>query len=577
MYKRVRMLFGLTLVIMLSACNAKGNNSTDNALATEIQITESAEVPTELPTEKPTATPIATPVEAPTEVPTPRPKGDIPERSYDSHREFPYENMDFVDDTTYAFLKKTYEEIDFYGEFQMGDLSVYDEYIEAYRKLLNNEIPFTIQDTYYRSRTEESLYMKEYSKVRRGDEYDPNKYTYYLFDMDGDGGLELCIRNVSTYIFKYDIQTKEMILWLSIGSPYERIHGTQALRLDWEEVRHRICRLNENGEIVFSIYFLEEATHSNGKVAFMVTVPSYEDREIEITMKMKKQAYFNEEDGLYYFNVTEEQYDELTKEYFRAEKQAEEELEKITYTYEELFSDTIDAQINPFSVKRVVGEDTSEVGGHETENTNYALYPSTIVETDPKDKPSQFAIWEKTIEITFPQIYYSNEYGDYHGSEIETAINHDLFLQSIGNDDSFLFGRDARLLRGCTVDYEITKADDALISVKYKEECWNVFRDHSFCWGITIDTRTGEKVALSEFITLEDNLVERVENGEIQYISSWFEWEDVIDSVEEFYEYYQKGLEDAYSCYYLEEDAINLVIYHMRGNSAYIILRIPLE
>lgn len=228
-------------------------------------------------------------------------------------------------------------------------------------------------------------------------------------------------------------------------------------------------------------------------------------------------------------------------------------------------------------VKRVVGEDTSEVGGHETENTNYALYPSTIVETDPKDKPSQFAIWEKTIEITFPQIYYSNEYGDYHGSEIETAINHDLFLQSIGNDDSFLFGRDARLLRGCTVDYEITKADDALISVKYMEECWNVFRDHSFCWGITLDTITGEKVALSEFITLEDNLVEQVENGEIQYISSWFEWEDVIDSVEYFCEFYKKGFEDTYSCYYLEEDVINLVIDLMQGNSAYIILRIPLK
>ena len=228
-------------------------------------------------------------------------------------------------------------------------------------------------------------------------------------------------------------------------------------------------------------------------------------------------------------------------------------------------------------IKRVVGEDTSEVGGHETENTNYALYPSTIVETDPKDKPSQFAIWEKTIEITFPQIYYSNEYGDYHGSEIETAINHDLFLQSIGNDDSFLFGRDARLLRGCTVDYEITKADDALISVKYMEECWNVFRGHSFCWGITIDTRTGEKVALPEFITLEDNLVEQVENGEIQYISSWFEWEDVIDSVELFCESYKKGFKDTYSCYYLEEDAINLVIYLMQGNSAYIILRIPLD
>lgn len=349
MYKRMKILFCLLLMVILTACNAKENDSTDDTLTTEIKTTESTEVPielstvepteapAELPTEKPTATPTVMSVATPTEAPTPRPKGDIPERSYDSHRDFPYENMDFVDDATYAFLKKTYDEIDFYGEFQTGDLSVYDEYIEAYKKLLNNEIPFVVQDSFVLPEIGESHYMEDYSTIRRGDEYNPNEFTYYLFDMDGDGSPELCIRNVSTYIFKYDTQTEKMILWLSIGSSYERIHGSKLLRWDWEGVRHRICRLNESGEIVFSIYFLEEATHSNGKVAFMVTVPFYEDMEIEITMEMKKQAYFSEENGKYFFNVTEEQYNELTKEYFQAREQAEEELEKITYTYEELF------------------------------------------------------------------------------------------------------------------------------------------------------------------------------------------------------------------------------------------------
>lgn len=51
---------------------------------------------------------------------TSRPKGDIPERSCDSHRNFPYENMDFIDDATYAYLKQTYDEIDFYGEYQIA-------------------------------------------------------------------------------------------------------------------------------------------------------------------------------------------------------------------------------------------------------------------------------------------------------------------------------------------------------------------------------------------------------------------------------------------------------------------------
>ena len=157
--------------------------------------------------------------------------------------------------------------------------------------------------------------------------------------MDGDGNPELCIWNYATFVFKYDIQSKEMILWLEIDSTNERIHGTQTLRWEWDGVRYGLSRLDESGEVVFSVYFQLEGFWSNGKVAFMLTVPSYENKEIEITMEMKKQAYFSEENGLYYFNVTEEQYDELTKEYFRAREQAEEELTKVTYTYEELFQE----------------------------------------------------------------------------------------------------------------------------------------------------------------------------------------------------------------------------------------------
>ncbi len=225
-------------------------------------------------------------------------------------------------------------------------------------------------------------------------------------------------------------------------------------------------------------------------------------------------------------------------------------------------------------VQRVVRENTSEVGGHETENTNYALYPSTIVETDPKNKPSQFIPWETTIELTFPQIYYSNEYGDYQNSNIETAINQELFL-AMGNTD-YLINRDTRMIREDMADYEITKADDELISIKYYGTFLSVWHEHAFCQGITIDIQTGEKVALSELITLEDNLAERVENGEIE-MSSPYDWEYSAECIKEFYEEYKEGLQDEYTCYYLEEDAVNLVISILRGNANYFILRIPLE
>ena len=45
MYKKVRMLYSLTLVIMLTACNAKGNDSANDLYAAEIQTVESVEIP----------------------------------------------------------------------------------------------------------------------------------------------------------------------------------------------------------------------------------------------------------------------------------------------------------------------------------------------------------------------------------------------------------------------------------------------------------------------------------------------------------------------------------------------------
>lgn len=199
------------------------------------------------------------------------------------------------------------------------------------------------------------------------------------------------------------------------------------------------------------------------------------------------------------------------------EESIEEETEKVTEQEEEIeeeveLEEEIEEEESP--IQRVERENTSEVGRHETENTNYALYPSTIVESDPKNKPSQFIPWETTIELTFPQIYYSNEYGDYQNSNIETAINQELF-NAIGYADC-LSDRDTRLLREIMMDYEISKADDELISIKYYGTVLDVWHEHDFCQGITIDIQTGEKVALSELITLEDNLVERVENGEIE-------------------------------------------------------------
>ena len=84
MYKKVRMLFGMTLVIMLTACNAKENDSIDNVLATEIQSVESEEISAELPIVEPTEEPTEIPSEGSIIKPTEEPVVEPVEEEYEA-------------------------------------------------------------------------------------------------------------------------------------------------------------------------------------------------------------------------------------------------------------------------------------------------------------------------------------------------------------------------------------------------------------------------------------------------------------------------------------------------------------
>lgn len=326
-FKLVKKLVCILGVLMLTACSAQSNIESE-----QVEEEEKVYSPTQASIAETSPTP--TPTQTPAPEPTPIPKGDILERSYPSHRDFPYGEMEFVDDQTYAFLKEIYDGIDFYGEFELGEAGLYDEYIAQYKKLVENEITFTVTET------GQEYYLCEYEALSvYGDEvFNPHEFVYYLFDMDGDNAPELCIWNFATYIFKYDIETEKIILWSSLESYYECIHATKMIRWDWEGVRHTFCKLDEAGDIEFGVYFMEESSWSNGKETFMVTIPTYldEDKQIDIPYVMKEQAYYNEEDGLYYFNITGEQYEELTKDYFESSDSAKENIKKLGYTYDDL-------------------------------------------------------------------------------------------------------------------------------------------------------------------------------------------------------------------------------------------------
>ncbi|MNV73653.1 hypothetical protein D3C71_1668190 [compost metagenome] len=74
----------------------------------------------------------------------------------------------------------------------------------------------------------------------------------------------------------------------------------------------------------------------------MVSLPQYtnQDSQIYITEELKNQAYFDEGQKLYYFRVTEEQFDELTKDYFNAVELADKNINDVTFSYNELFGNS---------------------------------------------------------------------------------------------------------------------------------------------------------------------------------------------------------------------------------------------
>ena len=134
--------------------------------------------------------------------------------------------MEFVDESTYVYIKEAYDSFTFDGEFRSGDIALYEKYMKKYKGLVNCDISFKVQQT------GESAYLKEYGEfsVSKKGAFTPEKLDYYVFDVNGDNTPELCVRTSvhSTYVFKYD-ETEDQITLILEMYYYEHFLGTGIL------------------------------------------------------------------------------------------------------------------------------------------------------------------------------------------------------------------------------------------------------------------------------------------------------------------------------------------------------------
>lgn len=255
-------------------------------------------------------------------------------------KKYPPEEICFVNEEIYSVIKDAYSNVEWESKFETGDLTVYEFYKEKFRKLLANEKP------YYDKEEGRELFLKDYHYMQSVYErQDIQGVDFYFFDMDEDGKPELGITTVNFILFiKYDEKNDRFLLWKKYESTYYEIHGSSTVRYDGiglaSCLTYVFYKLDKNGNeeytVVFVTQFYFDEKINDFKEVYLIMLPQYsdKDKQIEISEDIKKQGYCYEDD--YYFRVTEEQYAELTNEFFEASNSADEEIKKVMYTYEEM-------------------------------------------------------------------------------------------------------------------------------------------------------------------------------------------------------------------------------------------------
>lgn len=255
-------------------------------------------------------------------------------------------DLPYVDDETFEMLLAAYEEIDFDGEFQMGNPELYDEYREKYWQMLQNNGPVMDKET--GSIMSLTDFLDGYTFYHY-DHYDWEEFDYYFYDVDGDDAPELGIYSFTNYIylFDYDEETDQFSVWYEMEGYYYRQVGTR--KVIWRTDKNSAFYfLDENGDVECETFFFYCVQSGCDNIRFLnvVMLPFYADetKKPAVTQGMKENGIYECSDGDWYFRLTDEQeekFADVYAAYHEAYETAYKKNDDICYRYEELFGDFI--------------------------------------------------------------------------------------------------------------------------------------------------------------------------------------------------------------------------------------------
>ena len=262
-------------------------------------------------------------------------------RIYEHWMDFSEErDLPYIDAEGLEVIRQAYAKVDFEGEFMQGDSENYDEYIIHFFELLNNDVPFQNIET------GKEIYLEDFERLAIYEDAEYNQILfqcdYICFDIDNDAFPELGIRNGNdhnaVYIFDYNEEIKKCELWYTLENYWYVILGSRKIAWVWDDRYLAFYQINSDGKtecetLGISRWFNEEES------LHMVMLPKYAEKgkEIHVSDWMKQQGVFSQADEQWFFRITEAQYEELMAPYWEAYFESQEEIQKVTYTYEELF------------------------------------------------------------------------------------------------------------------------------------------------------------------------------------------------------------------------------------------------
>ena len=266
------------------------------------------------------------------------------QREYDDwHDMLEDRRLPYVDTETFAFLRDAYADVDFSGEFERGDLDTYPRYLDAFYQLFCGDALLTDRETGETMLLSDFRFFEDLFLSEEGEDgawSKKDQYSFYFFDMDGDGAPELTVYQFAEgyVVLDYDEETDAYTIWYDAEACWYGLVGSRKMLWAWDGRYLAFYQLDENGDAACET-FCGSMYYNGEEAVYLVMLPTCakEDERLIVPDEIRAQGRYSRWDEQWYFRVTGDQYGEITDAFWDAYESCYGQKDLETYTYEELF------------------------------------------------------------------------------------------------------------------------------------------------------------------------------------------------------------------------------------------------